>query len=162
MDQPSDCDQLDQEGYDGAEVIPRRSRLGARNRNGKRNVRRLSPEAEGVLEETPTYSRTFTSISDRIERSFTIYPKEWILKVGIRLGARLVISHSLSGCKWRLELIRVDPGDLFSMTLDEPSRTLVVLDHRGVRIHSKTVVALLVSLSSMAILLSYCWIYKQN
>jgi hypothetical protein len=161
MDQLSDCDQLDQEGYDGAEVIPRRSRSGARNRNGKRNVRRL-PEAEGILEETPTYSRTFTGISDRRERSYIIYPKEWTLRLGIRLGARLVISRSLSGSKWRLELIRVDPGDSFSMTLDEPSRTLVALDHRGVHIHSKTAVTLLVFLCSMAMLLCYCWIYKQN
>jgi hypothetical protein len=153
---------LSQERYDGVGPKPRRSWLGARNLDGKRNAHQLSPEAEDILEKIPIYSKTFTDISKRRERSYTIYPKEWILRLGIRLGVRLAVSHSLSGCRWRLELIWVVPGYSFPMAVDEHSRALVVLDHRGVHIHSKAAVVLLVSLCSMVMLLCYCWVYKHK
>jgi hypothetical protein len=128
MDRPSVSDfandaTVNREGYDFAHTIPPgSSRLRIRSLNGKRNVGRLSSETEGILGKISTYTRSYTSDKeaaagtiDNTETSYTIYPPEWILRLGVTLGVRLVVSQMLSGWKWSLEPLRVVPNDSLVM-----------------------------------------------
>ncbi|KAL2844150.1 nucleoside phosphorylase domain-containing protein [Aspergillus pseudoustus] len=115
---------VNREGYDCAETMPQGSSwLGMQSLNGKRNAGRLSSEAEGILGKLSTYCRIFTSDKRRAavnsyesETSYTLYPAEWVLRLGIKLGIRLIVSQSLSGWKCSLEPIRVVSNDSLVMT----------------------------------------------